>query len=68
MIEVCNLTKTYEDPDGNLVAAVQDARLTCHAGEVYGLLGPNDGGQDHHPPLPGDDSHPDCRDGHHCGA
>ena len=45
MIEVSNLTKTYEDPDGNSVHAVQEARLSCRAGEVYGLLGPNGAGK-----------------------
>jgi sodium transport system ATP-binding protein len=45
MIEVRNLTKTFEDPDGGEVAAVAGASLTCAAGEIYGLLGPNGAGK-----------------------
>ncbi|HYO08858.1 MAG TPA: ABC transporter ATP-binding protein [Tepidisphaeraceae bacterium] len=45
MIQVSSLTKTYEDPDGGLVAAVTDASLSCSAGEIYGLLGPNGAGK-----------------------
>jgi len=45
MIEVRNLTKTYEDPDGNEVAAVTDATLKCEGGQIYGLLGPNGAGK-----------------------
>lgn len=45
MIEVNQLTKSYEDPDGNLVHAVSDATLTCRAGEIYGLVGPNGAGK-----------------------
>lgn len=45
MIEVRNLSKTYEDPDGGEVHAVADATLTCYPGEVYGLLGPNGAGK-----------------------
>src|SRR3954471_15361622 len=45
MIQVQHLTKTYEDPDGGVVAAVTDANLSCAAGEIYGLLGPNGAGK-----------------------
>ncbi len=45
MIEVRNLTKIYEEPDGSEIVAVNDASLTCAAGEIYGLLGPNGAGK-----------------------
>ena len=45
MIRVSHLTKTYEDPDGNEVAAVTDASLACEPGQIYGLLGPNGAGK-----------------------
>jgi sodium transport system ATP-binding protein len=45
MIHVRNLTKTYEDPDGNEVPALVDASWTCGAGEIFGLLGPNGAGK-----------------------
>jgi sodium transport system ATP-binding protein len=45
MIQVRDLTKEFEDPDGGLVHAVSGASLTCHAGEIYGLLGPNGAGK-----------------------
>jgi sodium transport system ATP-binding protein len=45
MIEVRGLVKTYEDPDGGTVRAVDDATLSCAAGEIYGLLGPNGAGK-----------------------
>src|SRR3954471_20881297 len=45
MIQVQHLTKTYEDPDGGVVAAVTDANLSCAAGQIYGLLGPNGAGK-----------------------
>jgi sodium transport system ATP-binding protein len=45
MIDVHQLTKTYEDPDGGEVAAVADATLSCRAGEIYGLLGANGAGK-----------------------
>ncbi len=45
MIQVQSLTKTYEDPDGQVVQAVADANLTCNSGEIYGLLGPNGAGK-----------------------
>ncbi len=45
MIEVRQLSKSFEDPDGGQVAAVTDATLSCAAGEIYGLLGPNGAGK-----------------------
>jgi len=45
MIEVHHLSKSYEDPSGELVPAVTDACLTCAAGQIYGLLGPNGAGK-----------------------
>lgn len=45
MIEVCRLSKTYEDPGGGEIEAVADASLSCAAGEIYGLLGPNGAGK-----------------------
>ncbi len=45
MIEVRNLSKVYEDPDGGEIVAVAEATLTCYPGEVYGLLGPNGAGK-----------------------
>jgi sodium transport system ATP-binding protein len=45
MIEVRDLCKVYEDPDGGRIEAVSGASLTCFAGEVYGLLGPNGAGK-----------------------
>lgn len=45
MIQVRDLTKTYRDPDGGDVLAVQGASLTCEAGQIYGLLGPNGAGK-----------------------
>jgi sodium transport system ATP-binding protein len=45
MIEVIDLTKVYEDPNGQQVLAVNGASLHCHAGEIYGLLGPNGAGK-----------------------
>ncbi len=45
MIQVQNLTKAYEEPDGGQIVAVRDAVLHCREGEVYGLLGPNGAGK-----------------------
>ncbi len=45
MIEVQQLSKTYEDPGGEEIAALTDATLSCAAGEIYGLLGPNGAGK-----------------------
>jgi sodium transport system ATP-binding protein len=45
MIEVVNLQKTYEDPDGGVIHAVAGASFSCRPGEIYGLLGPNGAGK-----------------------
>jgi sodium transport system ATP-binding protein len=45
MIQVDNLTKVYQDPDGGQVLAVDGASLACVPGEIYGLLGPNGAGK-----------------------
>src|SRR5207244_6800071 len=45
MIEVHQLSKVYEDPDGGEIPAVTDASLHCEAGQIYGLLGPNGAGK-----------------------
>lgn len=45
MIEVRDLYKTYDDPDGGQIAAVAGASFSCRAGEIYGLLGPNGAGK-----------------------
>ena len=45
MIDVLNLSKTYEEPDGGEILAVSNATLHCQAGEIYGLLGPNGAGK-----------------------
>jgi sodium transport system ATP-binding protein len=45
MIEVRDLHKTYEDPDGGTINAVAGASFSCRAGEIYGLLGPNGAGK-----------------------
>jgi sodium transport system ATP-binding protein len=45
MIDVQQLSKVYEDPDGGEIPAVTDASLHCAAGEIYGLLGPNGAGK-----------------------
>jgi len=45
MIHVDQLTKTYQDPDGGMIVAVQSASFSCRAGEIYGLLGPNGAGK-----------------------
>jgi sodium transport system ATP-binding protein len=45
MIQVHDLQKTYDDPDGGLIHAVAGATFSCHAGEIYGLLGPNGAGK-----------------------
>ena len=45
MLDVRSLTKTYEDPDGGEVHALNDASWSCAAGQVYGLLGPNGAGK-----------------------
>jgi sodium transport system ATP-binding protein len=45
MIQVRDLTKVFEDPDGGQIAAVKGASLTCAPREIYGLLGPNGAGK-----------------------
>jgi sodium transport system ATP-binding protein len=45
MIQVHDLKKEYEDPDGGIIAAVAGANFHCRAGEIYGLLGPNGAGK-----------------------
>jgi sodium transport system ATP-binding protein len=45
MIQVHDLHKTYDDPDGGRIAAVAGASFACRAGEIYGLLGPNGAGK-----------------------
>lgn len=45
MIHVRDLYKTYDDPDGGVIAAVAGASFSCRAGEIYGLLGPNGAGK-----------------------
>lgn len=45
MIQVQELSKTYQDPDGGEIHAVRGATLSCNAGEIYGLLGPNGAGK-----------------------
>jgi sodium transport system ATP-binding protein len=45
LIEVHELTKTFEDPDGGVVHAAAGVTFSCRAGEVYGLLGPNGAGK-----------------------
>jgi sodium transport system ATP-binding protein len=45
MIEVHDLHKSYDDPDGGVIHAVAGATFSCRAGEIYGLLGPNGAGK-----------------------
>ncbi len=45
MIQVHNLTKIYQDSDGNPIHAVAGATFSCQAGEIFGLLGPNGAGK-----------------------
>jgi sodium transport system ATP-binding protein len=45
MIEVHDLQKTYDDPDGGSIPAVAGATFSCRPGEIYGLLGPNGAGK-----------------------
>jgi ABC-2 type transport system ATP-binding protein len=43
IIEVEHLHKRYRD-----AVAVEDVSLTVEAGEIFGIVGPNGGRQDHH--------------------
>src|SRR5215218_5640399 len=45
MVDVRNLSKTYDDPTGGEIAAADDVSLSCAAGEIFGLLGPNGAGK-----------------------
>ncbi|HEU4754816.1 MAG TPA: ABC transporter ATP-binding protein, partial [Armatimonadota bacterium] len=45
MIQVQDLTKIFEDPDGGEIRAAAGVTFSCRAGEVYGLLGPNGAGK-----------------------
>jgi len=45
MVQVRELSKTYEDPDGLLIRASDGVSFTCQAGEIFGLLGPNGAGK-----------------------
>lgn len=45
MIEVENLSKTFEDKKRGVVEAVKRVSFTCYPGEIFGLLGPNGAGK-----------------------
>lgn len=45
MIEVQNLSKTFEDKKRGKIEAVKSVSFTCYPGEIFGLLGPNGAGK-----------------------
>jgi sodium transport system ATP-binding protein len=45
MIEVAGLCKTFRDPAGRPVRAVDGVSFSAHPGEILGLLGPNGAGK-----------------------
>ena len=45
MIEVYELTKTYDDMQKGKFTAVDRLSIQAHAGQIYGLLGPNGAGK-----------------------
>ena len=45
MIRVCDLVKSFPQPDGTLKNAVDGVSFEARAGEIYGLLGPNGAGK-----------------------
>ena len=45
ILSVRRLRKTFEDPGGGEIVAVEEASLECRRGEIYGLLGPNGAGK-----------------------
>lgn len=45
MIQVCELSKTFQDKKRGEVKAVDRVSFECHPGEIFGLLGPNGAGK-----------------------
>ncbi len=45
IIEVKNLTKTFPQPDGGKLIAVDNVSFSISKGEIFGLLGPNGAGK-----------------------
>jgi len=45
MIEVKNLTKSFEKARGESVRALDGVSLSCRPGEVFGIIGPNGAGK-----------------------